>query len=83
MAITWGQYYNGFSIDTIDKATVLSFSASCISKLSIFPRYNKNGSAIKPLESFKKPLCIVTESFTNQYDILSRFKQLHNIFLEK
>ena len=21
MAITWGQYYNGFSIDTIDKAT--------------------------------------------------------------
>ena len=26
---------------------------------------------------------IVTESFTNQYDILSRFKQLHNIFLEK
>ena len=35
-----------------------------MSKLSIFPRYNKNGSAIKALESSKNPLKISTLSLT-------------------
>jgi len=50
--------------DTIDKPTALSFSPSCISKFSILPLYNKNGSAIKLLESFKNPLNISTLSLT-------------------
>ena len=43
---------------------MLSFWFSLIEKVSIWPSYNKNGSAIKAFVSSKKPLNIFTLSFT-------------------